>query len=171
MNPLALFTGPYAMLAKWAIIGIVVLGAFITGWVKGNIHGTEKLYAYQAKQATEAARIVVKQGAVTEKVLTKYIKVKGDTEVITNTVEKEVIRYEQAKLDQCPLSVAAVSLHNSAALNKLPDPASSVDGTPSGVKAAALTKTCTENYATYHKTANRLRGLQEWVREQEAVKP
>ena len=171
MNPLALFTGPYALLAKWAVIGLLV-GAFgLTCWIKGNEHGTQKLTDHIAKEATEAARIAVVRGKATERVITKYLTVTvPKTQVVTNTIEKEVIRYEAAKLDACPMSNAAVSLHDNAALNTVPDASKSTDGTASEFKTADLTKTCTENYAIYHQTADRLRGLQEWVREQQAVK-
>jgi len=163
---IAFFAGP---LGKWAIIGILIAAAAVTGFVKGNQYGTAKLDAYIGKQATEALRIAVVRGKATEKVITRYIKVAGATRVITNTIEKEVIRYEHANLDSCPLSAAARSLHDSAASNTVPAPASAIDGTASGLKTSALTKACTENYATYHKTADRLKSLQDWVKSQAAV--
>jgi hypothetical protein len=168
---LDIFSGPYALLAKWAVIGLLIAGVFVTGWVKGNQHGTAKLTDYIAKQATEAVRIGKARTVVTEKVITKYVTVTvPKTQVVTNTIEKEVIRYETAKLDTCPLSNAAVSLHDAAAANAVPEAARSVDGAASGIETSALTKTCTENYAIYHQTADRLRALQEWVKEQGAVK-
>ena len=168
MPILAFFAGPFG---KWAIIGILLAGAALTGWIKGNEHGTAKLTDYIAKQATEAIRIAQARAVVTERVVTKYItKIVPQTEIVTKTVEKEIVRYETAKLDTCPLSVAAVSLHDSAASNAIPDAAKSVDGTASGFETARLTKACTENYAVYHQTANRLRSLQEWIKEQGAVR-
>ena len=164
---IAFFAGP---LGKWAIIGILVAAAALAGFVKGNAYGTAKLDAFIGKQATEALRIAVVRGKATERVITKYIKVAGATRVVTNTIEKEVIRYEAANLDACPLSAGARSLHDSAAANAVPDPTSATDGATSGLKTSALTKTCTENYAAYHQTADRLRGLQDWVKEQALVK-
>lgn len=162
------------------------LGAFFNPWVlgiaaiaflgfgawcgfKGYELGRSKLDDYIGKQAVEAVRIVTRQGEVTERVVTKYIKVKGETQVRTQVVEKEVIRYVEAGLDRYPLSRAAVVLHDAAALNAVPDPAGAVDGSASGLEAAALTQACTENYATYHQTADRLRALQDWTREQRKV--
>jgi len=158
------------MLIKWAVIGFLILAAFASGWIKGNNHGTAKLTDYIQKQAEEATRIAKVRTVVTERVVTRYLEKKGATERITETIEKEVIRYEQAKLDTCPLSVGAVSLHDAAAANKLPDAARSVDGSASGLEVSALTKATTENYATCHQTAIRLKGLQDWVREQSIVK-
>lgn len=157
-----------ARIAVWAVAGLS-LGFAI--WFHGYMTGDDNLTEYKGKQATEAVSIVVKQGKVTEKVITEYVTVTvPKTEVVTRTIEKEVIRYETAKLDTCPLSVAAVSLHDSAAANTVPDPARSIDGTPSGIETSALTKTATENYALCHQTANRLRALQEWVTEQSKVR-
>jgi hypothetical protein len=164
---LAFFAGPFG---KWAIIGIMLVAAFGAGWIRGNDRGLQKLIDYQQKQAEEAVRITQVRTVVTERVLVKYLEKKGATERVTETIEKEVIRYETAKLDTCPLSAGAVVLHDAAAANVLPDPARTVDGTASGIETSALTKTATENYATCHKTAIRLRGLQEWVRDQAAVK-
>jgi hypothetical protein len=168
MPILAFFSGPFG---RWAIIGLLVAGAGVTGWIKGNAHGTAKLAEYQAKQATEAVRIVQARGKVTERVVNHYItKIVPQTELVTRTIEREITKYELAKLDSCPISVAAVGLHNAAAANVVPDPAGTTDGTASGLEAAALTKTCAENYAVYHQTANRLTALQDWVRGQAGVR-
>ena len=164
---LAFFAGP---LGKWAIIGILVAAAALAGFVKGNAYGTAKLDSFIGKQATEALRIAVVRDKATARIITKYIKVAGATRVVTNTIEKEVIRYEAANLDACPLSAGARSLHDGAANNTVPDSSSTADGTPTGLKTAALVKTCPENYATYHQSADRLRSLQEWVRAQATLK-
>ncbi len=121
------------------------------------------------ENATAAIKIVVKQGEATERVVTQYVKVAGKTKTVTNTIEKEVVRYESAKLDTCPVSVGFRSVHDSAALNAVPDPAKSVDGSPSGVTAAEALGAVTGNYSRFHETADRLRALQQWVREQAKV--
>jgi hypothetical protein len=151
-------------------LALLVVAIFGYGWFRGNEHGTQKLIDYQAEQAKEAVRIVTARGAVTEKIVTKYIEVVGKTKTVTQTVEKETVRYETLKLDRNILSVAAVSLHDSAADNAVPSAAKSIDGTPSGVETAALVSTCTANYAIYHTVADRLRGLQGWVMEQQKVR-
>ncbi len=154
--------------ALWRIAayGLLVIGIFGYGYVKGNQHGTAKLADYQAAQLAKATIIVTKQGAVTERVVTKYVKTAGETKTVTNTIEKEIIRYESAKLDLCPLSNGFVSLHDSAALGSVPNPASATNGTASGVTANQALGTVTKNYATYHETADRLRALQDWTRQQ-----
>lgn len=170
MNPLAIFSGPYALLARAAIVAIILLAAFLTGWVKGNDHGTKKLTDYIGKQAVEASRINAARNTVTERVVTQYVKVAGETKTKIEYRDREVIRYVDANLDQCPLTVAWVGLHDSAALNTVPDPARSIDGTASGFTAAQAVPTVQTNYSICHQTADRLRGLQQWVKEQQAVK-
>lgn len=149
---------------------VVALALIAFGWVKGNDHGSQKLFDYQAAEAKEAVRIVTARGAVTERVVTEYIKVEGKTKTVTETVAKEVVRYETLKLDRAMLSVAAVGLHDSAAANTVPDTARAVDGSASGVETAALLATCTANYGTYHQVADELRGLQDWLKKQAAVR-
>lgn len=170
MKALEIFSGPYAMLARAGVIALVAVALFGYGWFKGNVHGTEKLTKYQSSQAAESTRINRAREIVTERVVNHYIKVAGETKVVTQTIENEVTKYVQANVDTGILSVAAVSLHNAAASNTISDPALSTDGTPSGVETASLTQTCAANYAEYHRVSNRLMGLQTWVSEQQKVK-
>ena len=163
MNPLITFWKPLAVI-------LLVAASFTSGCVRGYNAGSQKLVDYQSKQLAEATRIAGVRSVVTERVITRYLEKKGATERVTNTIEKEVIRYETAKLDTCPLSVAAVSLHDAAAANRIPDAAKSTDGTASSFETADLTKAATENYAICHATANRLIGLQDWVKQQSVVK-
>ena len=144
------------------VLMVAAFGAF--AWFKGNEHGTQKLIDYQAAQAKEAVRIVTKRGEVTTQVVTKYIKVAGETKVVTQEVEKEVVRY--ANHTGC-LDVVWRRLHDAAALNRIPDTATGTDAAPS---ASESLTTVTTNYASCNATADRLDGLQNWVREQQKVK-
>lgn len=167
MGVLSFFAGP---LGKWVVIGLLVAVFGGWCWFKGNEHGTAKLTEYIGEQAKEAVRIVTARGKVTERIVTEYIRVAGETKVVKETTEKEVVRYETLKLDRTMLSTAAVSLHDAAAANAVPDASRAIDGSASSVAAATLLETCTANYATYHEVADRLRGLQGWVRAQAAVR-
>jgi hypothetical protein len=165
---LAFLTGNWIRLALY---GVVILGALGTAAGVGYHKGVQRLWDYQVEQARQAVKIVLKQGEVTERVIIEYIEREAKIRTVTQTIEKEVVRYVDSGLDRCPLSVAAVSLHDAAVANTVPDAARSTDGTASGLETAALTQTCTENYAEYHRTASRLTGLQKWVTEQGRVKP
>lgn len=126
MGALSIFTGPYALLAKWGVIALLVASFGGYCWIKGNAHGTAKLTEYQGKQAIEALRIGTARESVTREVAIRYVKVAGATQVITNTVEKEVVRYAFENTGSC-LDFGWQRLHDAAALNRLPDPRPPVD--------------------------------------------
>ena len=106
-------------LGRWLVIGLIGLVLFGYGWFRGNEHGTAKLSEYIGKQAEAAVRIVTKRGVVTERVLTKYIKVAGATKVVTQTVEKEVLKYAENNPGLC-LDTEFRRLHDRASTNAVP---------------------------------------------------
>lgn len=171
MNPLTLFSGPYALLAKWGVIALLALSLLTFGWVKGNEHGTQKLTDYQGKQLIEEVRVAKARDVVTTEVKLKYIKVKGDAEVVTKTVEKEVIKYAEVNTTSC-LDPEWRRLHDVSALGKaaVPTATSGVDGTGGAPKAAEAISTVTENYGAANRNADKLEALQEWIRKQTKVK-
>jgi len=164
---LGLFSGPYAVIARLALVGIALAVAAATGWVKGNAHGTQKLIDYQAAQTVQAARIIVRQSEATERVVTKYRDRVSVIEGATTTIEKEVVRYVDSK----PLALACmldnrwVRLHDSAAL-AVPAPAERADDAAGALAAAQALPTITRNYAAANRNAARLESLQEWIRAQ-----
>lgn len=162
-----------AFLGNWqrlVIYGLLIVGFAGTcaGW--GYMKGVERLYAYQAKQATQAVKILVKQGEATERVVIRYVKVQGATRTVTETVEKEVVRYVETNPGPC-LDVKWRRLHDSAAANTLPETAPGVDASGGAPTAAQAIETVTASYAACHRTADRLTGIQEWIIEQEKVRP
>lgn len=151
----------YALLAAGALAGAA-------GW--GYMKGVERLYAYQAEQARQAVRIIVKQGEATERVVTRYVKVQGATRTVTQTVEKEVIRYVETNAGSC-LDHAWGVLHDAAAANTLPPGPGPADGAARAPTAAQALEAVTGSYAACHRTADRLEALQAWVRAQAEVRP
>lgn len=104
------------------------------GFYMGDRHGSAKLNAYVAKQATEASVIATKQGAITTKVITKYLtKTVPHTKIVTQTIQKEVVRYVQTNPTSACLNARWRVLHDAAATNQVP-PAE--PGAPAGVPAA-----------------------------------
>jgi hypothetical protein len=101
-------------------------------------------------------------------VVTRYIKVAGKTQTVTNTVTKEVVRYAQANPGFC-LDARWGELHDAAAENVVPPTAVDPDGAARAPTAAGALETITENYGACHRTADRLEALQQWVREQSGV--
>lgn len=84
------------------------------------------------------------------------------------TITKEVLREVPVLVpaDACPLPPGFRVLHDQAARGQAGDPAaaSRADGAPVPAQDAAAT--VVENYGAYHELAERLRGLQQYVREQ-----
>ena len=114
-------------------------------------------YAVQAKVADEnreavAAPIVEKEAAAQVQIRT-----------ITKKLIEKVNVY--VPMDTCVLPPGYRRLHDAAVANvEIPDAASVPDG--AAVPADAAAKTLVENYGIAHVNAERLKGLQEWVRAQ-----
>lgn len=130
MNPLSLLGWQ-----RYLVYGALALAVMGMAWIHGYSRGERKLYTYQAEQAREAVRIIKARGEVTERVVTRYIKVAGETQVVTNTVEKEVVRYATLNPGSC-LDPGWGRLHDAAARNQLPEPEPPADG-PLRAPAAA----------------------------------
>lgn len=157
--------GNWQRLALYAALAALVLGAT---WMHGLFTGREALTNYKAEEATRAARISERRGKATERVVIKYIKVAGETQVVTRTVEKEVVRYADSNPGSC-LDAGWAGLHNDAAANRLPGTAPGPDEAGGAPRAAEALSTVTRNYAACHRTADRLDALQNWVNEQRRV--
>lgn len=156
------------LLAKWGVIAFLAAAIGGFGWIKGNQHGTQKLTDYQGKQAIESIKVITRQGEATERTFIEYVKVAGKTKVVTETVEKEVVKYVDSK----PLALACMldnrwlRLHDAAALNAVPPPASADDDATGTISAAQALPGITQNYAAGNRNADKLEALQSWVREQ-----
>lgn len=155
---------PWRLLA----MALAAVALFSIGWFRGNEHGGQKLIDYIGKQAAETVRVVKLQGAATERIVTKYVKVAGKTKTVTETVEKEVVRYAESNPGAC-LDGRWRVLHDAAAANVIPPAPGPVDAAGGAPKAAEAIGAVTDNYAACHRDADRLDALQEWVRAQQAV--
>lgn len=152
---------------RYLIYGLVAVMLLGVAWGKGYIMGSQRLEDYIGGQAKEATRINTARGKVTEKVVVKYVKVKGATQTVTEYVDREVIKY--ANTTHC-LDAGWGRLHDAAAVNAVPGTPGAPDGKVGAPQADTALKTVTQNYAACHRNADKLDGLQEWVREQLKVK-
>lgn len=164
----SLLPGLGAIANPWVLLVISAIAAGV--WFHGYAKGRDRLDQYIAAQAVAATKIVARQGEVTAKVIAKHIKVAGETRVITETIEREVIRYADANPAGVCLDARWGVLHDAAALNTVPDPARLADGAGTAPAAAQALGAVTQNYARHHACADRLDALQEWVREQGRVR-
>lgn len=150
---------------RLALYGLVIAGALATAAGFGYHKGVQRLWSYQVEQARQAVKVIVRQGEVTERVVTKYITIRAKAEVIERTIEKEVIRYAETNTSAC-LDPQWRRLHDGAAVGAVPDPAGSVDGEATTPAAHEAIAAVTENYAICHANADRLEALQGWIRAQ-----
>jgi hypothetical protein len=176
-----LFSGPWAVVARFAALGIAIAGIFGYGWIKGNQHGTEKLTAYQAEQALATAKVIIKQGEVTETIRTKYVdRVKTIKEAGDAIIQAVPIYITTQNDSACVINRGAQRLHDSAAANTVPATASGDNDSPTKLTLSVTLGTVAANYQTYHQVAARLVACQDWIAGQfeaangvklEAVKP
>lgn len=153
----------------WAIKAccyLLVAAALIgTGFVFGQRSVYADWLEEKAELATKALKIVTRQGAVTEKVVTRWREKQAETRTVTETIEREVTKYVDSK----PLTLAClldpqwVRLHDAAA-SALPPATGGTDG--ASHTAADALQTVTRNYGTYQEVAGRLEALQGWIRGQ-----
>ena len=149
-----------------AAVALLVAAVFGYGCLKGAEYGEHKLDAAQAASLKEGVRIIAVRGAVTEKIVTKYLPAITKIETITETIVKEVNTY-------VPPSDPAVSggfrvYHDAAAAGRVPDASEIPHAAPASAQTAAAT--VAENYGACRADQERLRGLQEWVTEQQKVR-
>lgn len=111
---------PQETLVKLLVAALIVGAAFSAGYVRGLRSGMERFNDYVAEQAQAAVQIVRRQGAATERVVTRYMKVKGDTEIVTRIVQQDIVKYVEAHSGGC-IDPDWVRLHNAAAVNTVPE--------------------------------------------------
>lgn len=159
-----------ANLTRYLVYGVVILCVLSTVWMHGFFHGEQKLFEERAKLATEKVALVVKQGGITEKVITRYVRTAAKTATTTESIEHEISNLANAPTpegsDRHCLAPSWGWLHDAAADNRVPGNPRPADGTARAPEAIAALRTVSQNYAACHRTADRLEALQEWVREQ-----
>lgn len=161
------FTTQWQRIIIYALLALLIGGGL---WVNGFIHGREQLSDYKITQALKAAKIIVKQGKVTEKVVVRYIEQEAKTKIVTKTIEKEVIKYVNENPDTYTLDDEWGRLHDDAATNTISESSGTGDGTSREAPTAAeALQTVTENYAICNRNTDKLNTLQEWIREQEKI--
>lgn len=158
---MSLIPAPYRWLAVVALIAAV----FAFGWLKGAQHGERRLEKAQIAAEREATRLANKRVVVTTRIERKYLPQLTRERVVTETIIKEVDRY--VPVSDCPLSLGFRVFHDAAASGEVPDPARITDGAAVTAKEAA--STVAENYGACREDQLRLKGLQEWIREQQKV--
>lgn len=157
---------PFSSLIKALSIVLVIASVYFYG-----SYSTEMQWrAVAAKLQAEIDKKNVVSAQVTQKIVTKYVdkvkivKEKGDV------IIREVPKYISEKSDtECVIPKSFVMLHDSASKNEVPDSSGGIDGTPSTTKLSTVIETVAGNYTIYYETAEQLKALQEWVKQQEKI--
>ena len=150
------------------IIGVVLI---IFGfYMEGGISNQEKWEAKVAEVKLEMAKKETASAEVTTKVITKYVTKIEVVKEKGNVIIKEIPKYISKDADaKCDVPNGFVVLHDSASRNEVPDSTRSIDAGTSEVKLSDVATTVTENYTTYHKVAEQLKSLQEWIKLQQFI--
>ena len=118
----------YGPLIKYGIM-IALAVSLCVGLIAYGSHRKQLEWdASIAKQAIESASQVIAQAVNTAKVEVRYIEKQAKTKIVTQTIEKEVIRYVDSPAKKCELSPEfehafdAVGGMLNASTNRLPSP-------------------------------------------------
>ena len=146
----------------YAAIGLILVSA---GFTVGALYMSGKWKDAEAARAVQAVKIVTRQGEVTERVVVRWKERQAATRTVTETIEKEVVRYVPASADfMLPLGWRL--LHDAAALGQVPQAPPGADVAAPSVAATAAAATVINNYGAAHMCIAQLEELQGWVREQ-----
>jgi hypothetical protein len=160
------FISQYTLPIQVISIIVLVFGVYM----EGGISNQEKWEAKVAEVKLEMAKKETESAEVTTKVITKYVTKIEVVKEKGNVIIKEIPKYITKDADaKCDVPAGFVVLHDSASRNEVPDSTRSVDAGTSEVKLSGVATTVTENYTTYHKVAEQLKSLQEWIKLQQSI--
>jgi hypothetical protein len=156
------FISTYGGIVK-IIGGLLLIAGLI---LEGYSYGTSS-YRKAAEDYRKQIEVAEEKAKDANLKLSKELKNKIDlTQTNTNENINAIQKYVT---DDCKLSNAAVSLHNSSSQNEVP---SSTIGTITGtsnIKTPELLNTVTENYGTCHETREKLKAWQDWYKTQKQI--
>jgi hypothetical protein len=156
---------PLAALAL--ILALLASGYALKARVEAQKREVAALKAEVVKAKAQAAAEAHKraQAEASIRVVTKYVDRVKVVEGRTRTIIKEIPVYVPADSPNLPAGFRV--LHDAAAQGVLPDPAGIADAAP--VPAQDAAGTIAGNYGICHATAEQVRALQDWIREQQKL--
>jgi len=116
----------------------------------------------------EVEKIVTEQKVVTQEVV-KYIhdKIIQDR-VIHDEIVKEITTADD---HMCTVPESFIRVHNDSAKGTVSGLSSGLVGTDSGVALSEVEDTIAANYELYHELADKMTGIQMWLKEQKRINP
>jgi hypothetical protein len=128
--------------------------------------------AHQVQQAKATIQTIERRGKITFDIGMTFEPVKLKIQQDTEKRLAEVDTHVTPKIDSdFPVPCGFVRVFNAATHGPIPDPAACPDDAASDVALSAVGKTETINDGQYDAISEQLKALQEWVRQQQAVKP
>jgi hypothetical protein len=138
---------------------IVLIG--LGSWAEGR----QNILSEGAK---EVEKVVVQEKIITKVVVQKYTEKVKEIEVVHDQIAEQINTKDD---HMCNVPESFVRLHDGAAKNTVSESSSGTDGASSGVALSTVEHTIAENYKLYHKVAEELSALQEWVTKQKELNP
>ena len=152
------------------LLGVVLLVSGV--YFKGGYSTEMSWRAKAAEMNAQIDKIRAASDKASKKVVYKYIErtkiVKEKSHAIRNQVNNYVTKDADAN---CTIPESAIVLHDAAAKNELPDPATGAIKGASNVTLSKLLDTTVLNYGTFYEVREQLKALQDWVREQKKINP
>ena len=166
--PLALLVGP---LGKFLGMLLLVASIFGAGYYRGAASVQQRWDAAVTVHAVRSAETVIKAAENTAQIVTRYIRVKGATQVHTETVEKEVVRYVEAMHPACFIPREFEWVWDD--INNLPAAATPTEradaGDDSGLTTTAILSAHADAARQYHELRDQHLALIEWVKTSYAI--
>lgn len=152
------------------LTGVVLLVAGV--YFKGG-YDTETAWRAKADELNAQIDKIKSQSATSsKKIVYKYIERTKIVKEKSNAIQSKIPEYIGKDADaNCTIPESAIVLHDAAAKNELPDPASGAIKRASGTTLSKLLDTTVLNYGTFYEVREQLKALQDWVREQKKINP
>jgi len=116
----------------------------------------------------EIEKTVVEQKVVTQEVV-KYI---HDKVIQDRIIHDEIIKEITTADDHmCDVPESFIRVHNNSAKGSVSGLSEGVAGTSSGIALSDVEKTIADNYELYHELADKMTGVQMWLKEQKRINP
>ena len=156
------FIKQYAIPVKIVSIIALVIGV----WFEGGISTNDSWLAKVKEMEIKVAKAEAQSSEANVKIVTKIIE---KEKIIKETTNENIQAVTKYVTDECKLSNVAVSLHDSSSRNEVPSSTIDTIRGTSEIKTAELLTTVIENYGTYYEVVNKLKGWQEWYKEQKQI--
>lgn len=171
MSPLAVFAGPWAPVARMALLALACGALWAHGWWKGNVHGTEKLTAFQGEQAKADTKLAAARERIVLQTEVKWRERIVKVTTAGQTIEREVKVYVTKEDDSAAVvPVGFVRSFNAAWSGAPAGPPAESDRGPSGYPLSAVAGAEANNATTCRAWKEQRDGLIDFYRKLQAKK-